>query len=302
MFRDNGFSIVRNLKTMLSPTVIAIPIFALLIAVEAFLAIRESSEYDRKDAWNNILIGFVSVVFGFFFTFIQVFFYELLAGYAPYQMPMNTVWAWVLLIIIDDLMLIIGFIALATKFVFSGIFTSFIIRQINIMFKSVAVRQSWFGGIAHWIFYVPVALVGFPFWALVLVHGSNLIYQFWIHTKVIKKMGWLEHIRLTRRRTIAFITASNDQYLDMNYAGIFIIWDKLFGTFVEEKEDVKYGITTPLNSYNPIWINTHAWVETYAAMREKKTLRGKFRCFFGSPNMDFDEFDSVKPNFEFRKE
>ncbi len=277
---------------MFNPTVIAIPIFALMIAVEAFLAIRESrDEYDKKDAWNNILIGFISVVFGFVFSFIQVFFYELLVAYAPYQMPMNTFWAWILLVFVDDFAYYwFHRFSHEIRFFWNFHVVHHSSNQYNL---SVAVRQSWFGGIAHWIFYVPVAFLGFPFWALVLVHGSNLIYQFWIHTKVIKKMGWLEYVFNTPSHHRVH-HGVNDQYLDRNYAGIFIIWDKLFGTFIEEKEDVRYGITTPLNSYNPIWINTHAWFETFAAMRHKKTLRGKMRCFFGSPNMDFEESDYKK--------
>ena len=88
---------------MLKPTFIAIPIFAILIAMEAFFVIRESQEYDKKDAWNNILIGFVSVAFGSAFGFIQFFFYELLYNnLAPFQMPMNAWWAWALLVFVDD--------------------------------------------------------------------------------------------------------------------------------------------------------------------------------------------------------
>ena len=280
---------------MLKPTVIAIPIFAVLIAVEAFFAIREAQEYDKKDAWNNILIGFVSVAFGTVFGFIQFFFYEFLYNnLAPFQMPMNTVWAWVLLVFIDDFAYYwFHRVSHEMRFMWNFHVVHHSSNQYNL---SVAVRQSWFGGIAHWIFYVPVALVGFPFWAFVLVHGLNLIYQFWIHTKAIKKMGWLEYVLNTPSHHRVH-HGVNDQYLDKNYAGIFIIWDRLFGTFTEEKEEVRYGITKPLESYNCVWINTHSWFETFRAAREKKTVRGKLRCFFGSPDMNFDESDFKRKPF-----
>ena len=88
---------------MLRPTVIAIPLFALLIAIETYLAVRHAQEdYDRKDAWTNIALGFGSVLFGAIFGLIQAFFYEMLYAVAPYQMPMNAWWAWAILLFVDD--------------------------------------------------------------------------------------------------------------------------------------------------------------------------------------------------------
>ena len=198
---------------MLTPTVIAIPIFALLIAVEAYLVIRENREnFDCKDTWANIFIGFLSV----------------------------------------------------------------------------AVRQSWFSGIAHWIIYLPIAFLGFPIWAFLTMHGLNLIYQFWIHTKLVGRIGFLEKILNTPSHHRVH-HGVNDDYLDRNYAGVFIIWDKLFGTFTEETEEPRYGIIKPIESYNWLWINSHGWAEMFAAVREKKTFVGKLRCVFGSPDMNFEE-------------
>jgi sterol desaturase/sphingolipid hydroxylase (fatty acid hydroxylase superfamily) len=150
------------------------------------------------------------------------------------------------------------------------------------------VRQSWFGGLAHWVFYIPLGFLGFPFWAFVFMHGLNLIYRVWIHTEFIDKMGWFETVFNTPSHHRAH-HGVNKQYLDKNYAGIFIIWDRLFGTFVKEKEKVRYGIIKPLNSYNMLWANTHAWFEMFEAIKEKRTLFGKLRCIIASPNMDFEE-------------
>jgi alkylglycerol monooxygenase len=272
----------------LPPTVIAIPIFALMIALEAFLTARREGAYDRKDAWTNIFIGFMSVAFGAGLGLIQAFFYNFLYDQvAPVQMPMNAWWAWAILLVVDDFAYYwFHRFSHEIRFFWNFHVVHHSSNQYNL---SVAVRQSWFSGLAHWIFYLPAALLGFPLWAFVTMHGLNLIYQFWIHTEMVKKMpAWFEYVFNTPSHHRVH-HGVNNPYLDKNYAGIFIVWDRMFGTFTEESERVRYGITTPLKSYNPLWINTHAWAETFALMREKKTLTGKLRCIFGSPDMEFTE-------------
>jgi len=272
---------------MLSPTVIAIPVFALLIAVEAFFVFRENREnFDHKDAGTNIFIGLMSVVWGALFGLVTGYFYLMIYEIVPYKMPMNAWWTWALLLFVDDFAYYwFHRFSHEIRFFWNFHVVHHSSNQYNL---SVAVRQSWFGGIAHWIFYLPVALLGFPFWAFATMHGLNLIYQFWIHTKLVGKLGFLEKIFNTPSHHRAH-HGVNDQYLDKNYAGIFIIWDRMFGTFVEESEEVRYGIITPLTSNNPLWINSHGWAETWTAMRAKRTFRGKMRCVFGAPSMEFEE-------------
>jgi sterol desaturase/sphingolipid hydroxylase (fatty acid hydroxylase superfamily) len=272
---------------MLKPTVIAIPIFALLIALEAWYDARQrTDEYDRKDTWTNIALGFGSVFFGTIFGIIQFAGYEFMYSLAPYQMPLNTIWAWVLLIVVDDFLYYwFHRFSHESRFLWNFHVVHHSSEKYNL---SVAVRQSWFGGLAHWIFYIPLGLLGFPYWAFVLVHGFNLIYQYWIHTQFIGKLGWFELIFNTPSQHRVH-HAVNEQYLDKNYAGIFSIWDRMFGTFIEENEKPRYGIIKPVKSYNWLWINTHAWFEMWNAIKTKKTFLGKLRCVFASPNMDFTE-------------
>ncbi len=270
---------------MLRPTVIAIPIFALLIAGEALWAyLRGSVEYgDRKDTWGNIFMGFMSVAFGALFGLftgaIYVYAYEI----APFKFPVNAWWSWVILFFVDDLAYYI-FHRVSHE---SRLFWNFHVvhhssEQYNL---SVAVRQSWFGGVVSWLFYAPLMLVGFAPWMFVIVHGFNLIYQFWIHTKLIKSLGPLEHILNTPSHHRVH-HGVNNPYLDKNYAGILIIWDKLFGSFVTETEEPRYGIIKPLKGYNPLWANTHAWFEMFAEIKRRKGFVQKARCVFASPNMD----------------
>lgn len=272
---------------MLKPVIIAIPFFALLIAFEAYLAVRKEEVYDRKDAWTNIALGFGSVVFGFIFGVIQTFFYVgIYENFAPYQMPMNVWWTWVLLLFVDDFAYYwFHRFSHEIRFFWNFHVVHHSSNQYNL---SVAVRQSWFSGLAHWIFYLPAAFLGFPLWAFLTMHGLNLIYQFWIHTKLVGHIGFLENILNTPSHHRVH-HGVNDDYLDKNYGGIFIFWDKFFGTFTNETETPRYGITTPLESRNWLWINSHAWSEMWAMMRERKTFWGKLRCVFGSPDMNFDE-------------
>ena len=273
---------------MLTPTVIAIPIFALLIAVEAWLVTRENREsFDRKDTWSNIFIGFMSVAWGALFGLATSLIYLSVYELAPYKMPMNVWWAWLILLFVDDFAYYwFHRISHEVRFFWNFHVVHHSSNQYNL---SVAVRQSWFSGVAHWIFYLPVAFLGFPLWAFVTMHGFNLIYQFWIHTEIVRKLpAFLEYVLNTPSHHRVH-HGVNNEYLDKNYAGIFIIWDRMFGTFVEESEKARYGIITPLTSYNPLWINSHAWTEMWAAMRARRTFFGKLRCVFGAPAMEFEE-------------
>lgn len=273
---------------MLPPTVIAIPVFALLIALEAWFIIRENrADFDRKDTWTNIFTGFLSVAWGALFGLFTAYFYLWASDFAPYQMPMTAWWAWAILLFVDDFAYYwFHRFSHEVRFLWNFHVVHHSSNQYNL---SVAVRQSWFSGVAHWIFYVPIAFLGFPFWAFVTMHGLNLIYQFWIHTQVVKKLPRAFEFILNTPSHHRVHHGVNDAYLDKNYAGIFIIWDRMFGTFVEETETPRYGIIKPLNSYNMLRINTHGWAEMLAAMRGKKTFKGKLRCVFGAPAMEFEE-------------
>ncbi|MEZ5305845.1 MAG: sterol desaturase family protein [Pyrinomonadaceae bacterium] len=277
---------------MLKPQVIAIPIFAALIAIEAFVLIRKNGRdnFDSRDAWTNILIGFVSVAFGFLFGLATSLAYNALFQISPFKMPLESWWPWVILLLLDDFLYYwFHRISHESRFFWNFHVVHHSSNQYNL---SVAVRQSWFSGVAHWIFYLPAALCGFPLWAFATVHGFNLIYQFWIHTELIDKMGPLEYVLNTPSHHRVH-HGVNPQYLDKNYGGILIIWDRIFGSFEKEVEPVRYGITTPIETYNALWINVHAWSEMISKISTKSTIYGKLKCIFSSPNMDFEENPAV---------
>jgi alkylglycerol monooxygenase len=269
---------------MLNPVMFAIPAFMALVAIEAFIASRrDPSIYNRRDAWTNIALGLGSVAWGaligFFTGYAYLFFYD----HAPFKFPADAWWSWAILFFVDDFVYYwFHRISHESRFLWNFHVVHHSSRYFNL---SVAGRQSWFSGVTHWIFYSPIMLVGFAPWMFATMHGFNLIYQFWIHTKLVDRLGPLEYVLNTPSHHRVH-HGINAEYLDKNYAGVLIIWDRLFGSFTLEKDEPEYGILKPLNTYNLLRINTHAWSEMFQEMRNRRGLSGKLRCLFASPYMN----------------
>ncbi|MFT4155209.1 sterol desaturase family protein [Parafilimonas sp.] len=131
-------------------------------------------------------------------------------------------------------------------------------------------------------FWAVLPLIGFPapmITTMLLIHG---IYPFFIHTRLIGKLGILEYILVTPSHHRVH-HASNEKYLDKNYGDVFIIWDKLFGTFQKEEEEPQYGLTKPLNTYSFLWQHFHFIAEIMVAVKSAKTGKEKIRVIFGRP-------------------
>ncbi|WBV63816.1 sterol desaturase family protein [Legionella pneumophila 130b] len=147
---------------------------------------------------------------------------------------------------------------------------------------SVALRQGYFQTLTSWVFYLPLALIGFPTWMFVIVASVNTIYQFWIHTESIRKMGWFEKIFNTPSHHRVH-HGKNPQYIDKNYAGSLIIWDKLFGTFEPEEAPADYGVTEPLDSWNPFYANIKVVKDILYYGKGLKSKWDVLRAFFMPP-------------------
>jgi len=128
---------------------------------------------------------------------------------------------------------------------------------------STALRQTSTGFLLGWIFYLPLAIAGVPPLVFVAVGLIDLLYQYWIHTELVGKLGWFDRVFASPSNHRVH-HGVNDRYLDKNYGGILILWDRLFGTFEDEHDDerVVYGTRAPLRSFDPLWAN----VEVYAAL------------------------------------
>ena len=149
---------------------------------------------------------------------------------------------------------------------------------------AVALRQSSLHGLMSWVFYIPLALIGMPWQMFVTCNAINLVYQFWIHTRAVGRLGWLTETVMNTPSHHRVHHGVNPKYQDKNYAGVFITWDKLFGTFVREEEEPVYGITHPLASWNPLWANVHVFVEIFHLARGTRGWRNRLKVVFGPPS------------------
>lgn len=147
----------------------------------------------------------------------------------------------------------------------------------------VALRQSALHGLMSWVFYVPLALMGVPWQMFVTTMALNLVYQFWIHTRAIGTLGPVAEYVLNTPSHHRVHHGVNPKYQDTNYGGVFIVFDRWFGTFQREEEEPTYGITTPLQSWNPLWANVHVFVEIARAAWRATSWRERGRIIFGRP-------------------
>ena len=147
---------------------------------------------------------------------------------------------------------------------------------------SVALRQSWYVPFFAWAFYVPLLVVGIAPLVVVAMRTFNTLYQFWIHTEAVGRLGPLEKVLNTPSHHRVH-HGINPEYIDKNYAGIFIVWDRLFGTFVAEDRQVVYGLVKPLGSWNPLWANVHRFWEIAGITRRTRRWRDKLRVWVAGP-------------------
>ena len=156
---------------------------------------------------------------------------------------------------------------------------------------STAARQSWTGVVVGtWMPWIPLGFLGFTPTAILAMQSINLFYQFWLHTEAVDRLpGWFEAIFNTPSHHRVH-HASNPRYLDRNYAGVLMIWDRWFGTFEVERADdpPKYGILHNIDTYNPLRIAFHEWWAMATDLRHVRSLRGVIGTIFGMPGWRAD--------------
>ena len=162
---------------------------------------------------------------------------------------------------------------------------------------ATALRQTSTGFLWKWIFYLPMFMIGVPASVFVTVAGLNLIYQFWVHTEHIGKLGWFEKIFITPSNH-RIHHARNPEYIDANYGGVFILWDRMFGTYIEEKDDLKpiYGTAKPLNSWNPLWANIEVFYSMFMDSYHTKKPIDKLKVWFSKTNWRPQDVKKRFPN------
>lgn len=144
---------------------------------------------------------------------------------------------------------------------------------------STALRKGAFQTAFDWPFYLPLALLGVPLPVFLVLLGIQLVYQFWIHTQHVDRLGWLEQVLITPSLHRVH-HGQNDCYIDKNHGGVFIFWDKLFGTYAEEREPVRYGVTTPVSTFDPIRLQFSWWRLLWADARATASGWDKLRLWW----------------------
>jgi len=147
---------------------------------------------------------------------------------------------------------------------------------------AVALRQAWLSGLTSLPFYLPLAFVGVPVHVFVTTAALSTLYQFWIHTETVGKLGPVEWVMNTASHHRVH-HGRNPRYLDRNYAATLIIWDRLFGSFQEEDEQPFYGVIKPYASWNPLWANVDVWAELWRKARRTPRWRDRVKLWFVSP-------------------
>ena len=237
---------------------LAIPGFVALLLVELFVVRGRQAVvgYERRDTAASLAMGAGNVVIGGIAATAT-----LLVWFAAYQhrifdIPLGAWWGWVLLLFAEDFCYYwFHRFSHRTRFGWAAHVNHHSSQHYNL---STALRQSWTTPFYGFVFWIPLAFIGFHPLAIVVAHSVNLIYQFWIHTETIDRLGPLEWVLNTPSHHRVH-HGTNPQYIDKNYGGIFIIWDRLFGSFEPEGERVTYGLTKNITSFNPIVIAFHAW-------------------------------------------
>lgn len=259
----------------------AIPFFFVLIGLELLVdRWRGVSTYRLADSINSLSAGVLSQVSGLLTKGLGLLTYGFAVQHlALFELSAQQTWVWVLAFVLYD---------------FCYYWNHRLGHERNVLWAahsvhhqsedynlSTALRQTSSGFLFGWIFYLPLAVLGVPLLVFLTVAALNLLYQFWVHTRHVPKLGWYEW---------AFVTPSNHRahhaqnaiYMDRNYGGVFILWDRLFGTFQEEldEEPVIFGVTTPLASWNPLWANLQFYVQLWRDAARAASWWDKLRIWF----------------------
>lgn len=278
----------------------AIPFFILFILIEIVLTAKKNIEtYEIKDATSSIAMGLGNVFVGLISKLLVLgalmYIYE---NFRLFTIPF-TWWAWVLVFFADDFSYYwMHRISHENRFFWASHVVHHSSQKYNL---ATALRQTWTGSFTSFIFWLWMALLGFHPLMILTQMSVSLLYQFWIHTETIQKLPkWFEAVLNTPSHHRVH-HAINPQYLDRNHAGILIIWDKLFGSFEPEVEKPVYGLTANIDTYNPIKIAFHEWIDLLKDVLNSDTsFANRFKYFFKPPGWKHD--GSGKVAGDLRKE
>ncbi|OIJ67318.1 sterol desaturase family protein [Streptomyces mangrovisoli] len=270
---------------MIPAIVYAIPAFVLLVLVEAlsfrFLPDDDERGYELRDTATSMSMGAGSQVIGLPWKSVTLLVYAALYTLAPWHLAASSAWTWVLLFFADDLAYYVFHRAHHRVRV---LWASHVVHHSSVRFNlSTALRQSWTTAFTGLPFWMPLALVGIPPWMIFLQQSFSLVYQFFLHTERVDKLWRPVEFVLNTPSHHRVHHGSNDLYLDRNYGGILIVWDRLFRSFEPEGERVVYGLTKNIDTYNPVRVAFHEFGAAWNDVRSARRWRDRAGHLFGPP-------------------
>lgn len=268
---------------------LAVPLFiaAILIELIWIATARRGGRYETRDALTSLIMGAGNVVSGIVLGFVAWGFFMALWAITPLDLG-HAWWVVVLCFVLDDLRYYwVHRFGHRIRWVWASHVNHHSSQHYNL---TTALRQTWTGTFTFMmVVRAPLILLGFHPAMVLFVGGLNLIYQFWIHTEAIGRMPrWFEAVMNTPSHHRVH-HGRNAKYLDANYAGVFIVWDKLFGTFVAEDERPDYGLVRNLGTFNPIRVAFHEWVAIWRDVTQPGlTLRQRLLYAVAPPGWSHD--------------
>jgi sterol desaturase/sphingolipid hydroxylase (fatty acid hydroxylase superfamily) len=266
----------------------SIPAFLALIVLEAMWARRhpEAAGYERRDTVASLSMGIANVAVSAGAKLISIPFFALLYQHRVLDLGhADLVWSWLVLLVAEDFCYYwFHRCHHEVRLLWAVHVNHHSSQHYNL---STALRQALLTPLTGPIFWAPLALVGFPPWMILTAQAWSLLYQFWLHTEAIDRLGPLEWILNTPSHHRVH-HGKNVRYLDRNHGGIFIVWDRLFGTFEAEGERVVYGLTKDIHTFNLIRISFHELAAIAADVRRAPTLRAKLGYVLAPPGWSHD--------------
>lgn len=251
----------------------AIPAFMLLILIEALTDRVSGRGYYRfNDALGSLATGMLNRTMSFATLYVNWAAYSALFSYLGYfELPANA-WIWGAAFIVYDFFY---YWSHRLAHTYSLFWNAHAVHHQSEEFNlTTALRQPFTGFVQGSLVYLPMVVMGFSPTMVATVGALNLVYQFWVHTRYVPKLGWLEMILVTPSNHRVH-HGMNDRYIDRNYGGVFIVWDRLFRTFQQEldADPVVYGVRKQLNSFNPFYANLQIYAQMIRDINVGRSLR-----------------------------
>lgn len=260
----------------------AVPGFLFLVIVEAIAdAVMRRDLYEFKDTAASLTMGIGNLLTNLLAKAVQFSAFSLIHRFAIFHVGYQW-WAWAMVFVADDFTYYwYHRISHQCRFFWASHVVHHSSQRYNL---STALRQTWTGGLMSFLFWLWMPLFGFPRAMIMSVGAISLLYQFWIHTELIRSLGPFELVFNTPAHHRVH-HASNPRYLDRNHGGTLILWDRLFGTFEPEAPDdaPRFGLTKDIHSYNPVRIAFHEWADMFRDAKHAPGWGNKLLYIFGNP-------------------